>query len=111
MLNFGASRPRVRGGAQAPGAPLDPHLLHYPRDTRTHTHPNTTPHTHTHIVKILLAFSGNRMTVKHSLYSIFREWSPIFISLISNTDTAHTLFYTNLQTDKRRLVYDKQRYT
>ena len=28
MLNFGASKPRVRGGARAPGAPLlDPHLL------------------------------------------------------------------------------------
>ena len=27
MLNFGASKPRVRGGARAPGAPpLDPHL-------------------------------------------------------------------------------------
>ena len=28
MLNFGASKPRVKGGARAPGAPpLDPHLL------------------------------------------------------------------------------------
>ena len=28
MLNFGASKPRVRGGAWAPGAPpLDPHLV------------------------------------------------------------------------------------
>ena len=26
MLNFGASKPRVKGGARAPGAPLDPHL-------------------------------------------------------------------------------------
>ena len=27
MLNFGASKPRVRGGARAPGGPpLDPHL-------------------------------------------------------------------------------------
>ena len=27
MLNFGASKPRVRGGARAPGPPpLDPHL-------------------------------------------------------------------------------------
>ena len=26
MLNFGASKPRVKGGAQAPGAPLDPSL-------------------------------------------------------------------------------------
>ena len=30
MLNFGASKPRVRGGARAPGAPpLDPHLDFY----------------------------------------------------------------------------------
>ena len=28
MLNFGASKPRVKGGARAPGAPpLDPHLV------------------------------------------------------------------------------------
>ena len=27
MLNFGASKPRVKGGARAPGPPpLDPHL-------------------------------------------------------------------------------------
>ena len=26
MLNFGASKPRVGGGARALGAPLDPHL-------------------------------------------------------------------------------------
>ena len=29
MLNFGASKPRVRGGARAPGPPLDPHLHSY----------------------------------------------------------------------------------
>ena len=30
MLNFGASKPRVKGGARAPGAPpLDPHLLYW----------------------------------------------------------------------------------
>ena len=29
MLNFGASKARVKGGARAPGAPpLDPHLGH-----------------------------------------------------------------------------------
>ena len=27
MLNFGASKPRVRGGPGPPGPPLDPHLL------------------------------------------------------------------------------------
>ena len=27
MLNFGASKPRVRGGARPPGPPLDPHLI------------------------------------------------------------------------------------
>ena len=26
MLNFGASKPRVRGGPGPPGPPLDPHL-------------------------------------------------------------------------------------
>ena len=26
MLNFGASKPRVKGGAGPPGPPLDPHL-------------------------------------------------------------------------------------
>ena len=26
MLNFGASKPRVEGGARAPGPPPDPHL-------------------------------------------------------------------------------------
>ena len=26
MLNFGASKPRVGGGAGPPGPPLDPHL-------------------------------------------------------------------------------------
>ena len=26
MLNFGASKPRVKEGAWAPGPPLDPHL-------------------------------------------------------------------------------------
>ena len=28
MLNFGASKPRVRGGPGPRGPPLDPHLLH-----------------------------------------------------------------------------------
>ena len=33
MLNFGASKPRVRGGARAPGAPpLDPHLYFVTKD-------------------------------------------------------------------------------
>ena len=27
MLNFGASKPRVKGGPGPPGPPLDPHLL------------------------------------------------------------------------------------
>ena len=27
MLNFGASKPRVKGGARAPGPPPDPHLV------------------------------------------------------------------------------------
>ena len=27
MFNFGASKPRVKGGAQAPGVPLDLHLF------------------------------------------------------------------------------------
>ena len=27
MLNFGASKPRVRGGPGPPGPPLDPHLF------------------------------------------------------------------------------------
>ena len=26
MLNFGASKPRVKGGPGPPGPPLDPHL-------------------------------------------------------------------------------------
>ena len=29
MLNFGASKPRVRGGPGPPGPPLDPHLKSY----------------------------------------------------------------------------------
>ena len=35
MLNFGASKPRVRGGPGPPGTPLDPHLKVY----SFHTHP------------------------------------------------------------------------
>ena len=27
MLNFGASKPRVKGGPGPPGLPLDPHLI------------------------------------------------------------------------------------
>ena len=27
MLNFGASKPRVKGGPGPPGPPLDPHLI------------------------------------------------------------------------------------
>ena len=27
MLNFGASKPRVKGGPRTPGAPLDPRLV------------------------------------------------------------------------------------
>ena len=29
MLNFGASKPRVKGGPRPPGPPLDPHLVSY----------------------------------------------------------------------------------
>ena len=32
MLNFGASKPRVRGGPGPPGPPLDPHLVLFIRE-------------------------------------------------------------------------------
>ena len=45
MLNFGASKPRVRGGARAPGAPpLDPHLF-FQQYSRIFSFPNFCPKT------------------------------------------------------------------
>ena len=36
MLNFGASKPRVKGGPGPPGPPLDPHLKEVPSTSGLH---------------------------------------------------------------------------
>ena len=67
MLNFGASKPRVKGGARAPGAPpgsaavVPPHPVEYqsknPARRATFTYPLHSPETHFKLIFMKIQFA------------------------------------------------------
>ena len=70
MLNFGASKPRVGGGARAPGPPLDPHLDQKPeRKTGGGGHNGNDRNSNTNgswdKISLRKYVIGNVMTVAH----------------------------------------------
>ena len=57
MLNFGASKPRVKGGPGPPGPPLDPHLV---------TEKSIQETDNLHLLRV-----GTNLTITYYLQSLF----------------------------------------